>query len=423
MRVDVPWGTGTVPVEIPEERVAGVLQPRQPESVAPLSDLMREGLKAFRSFLAAAKSPLVVLVNDGTRPTPSAAVLALLRDDLERWHSSLAHDRELFFLIATGTHRAPTPEEVETIFGADLAAVYRARIIAHDAWDTARLVSLGHTRAGTPVIVNKTLADAESVLIINSVEPHYFAGYTGGRKSVVPGVAAFETVRFNHQFAMRPGSVDLVLDGNPVHEDLTEATAMALAGKQVFSIQLVLDSNHRICYVACGDWDQTLRDAARVADEQYVLDIDAPVDIVVSVASHPMDCDLYQTNKAIQSGAYAVRPGGILIVVSRCPFGIGHNRTFFDVLSAGSSPDEVIARAGEEYQLGLHQATRIASILKRAEIWAVTNLPDQDLRSIFFLPFPDVQSAVDAALRKKGPDAKVLFLLAASITVPRVRTA
>jgi nickel-dependent lactate racemase len=222
---------------------------------------------------------------------------------------------------------------------------------------------------------------------------------------------------------MQPGSETLVLEGNPVHEDLEEALKMGIAGKEIYSIQMVLDKDHDVGFAAAGALEETFRQAVEVAERQFVLDIDRQYEVVVSVAPHPMDCNLYQTNKAIQSGAAAVKDGGILIVVSECPFGLGENQTLYDMLSEATSPDEALERANqEEYRLGAQQTTRIAAILQRAAIWAVTTLPDDKVSSMFMRPFADLQSAVDAALLDQGPDAQVLFLTEASITVPRVVT-
>ena len=251
--------------------------------------------------------------------------------------------------------------------------------------------------------MNRLLAEARSVILINSVEPHYFAGYTGGRKSLFPGLAGYETVWANHALSMKPGSESLVLEGNPVHEDLEEALAVGIAGKQVFSIQLVLDKDHRVGFAAAGSLDDTFRRAVAVADRQFVLDIDRRYEVVVAAAPHPMDCNFYQTNKAIQSGALAVKDGGVLIVVSECPFGLGENQTLYDMLAAAESPAEALERADqEEYRLGVQQATRVAGVLQRADIWAVTSLPDEQVRSMFMRPFASVQEAVDAALAARG---------------------
>jgi len=424
VRVDVPWSTGTTPVEIDASRVAGILGANV-ETAADPEGVLRRAVEVssptFSEFLHNAPSPLLVVVNDATRPTPSAEVLRVLRPGLEQWLSEPG--RELSFAVATGTHRVALPQEIDHIFGTALAAAHAGRIFSHDAKDEDSLVGIGRTSRGTEVEANRLLADAKSVLLINSVEPHYFAGYTGGRKSLFPGLAGYDTVWANHKHSMMEGSETLVLAGNPVHEDLEEAMALGIAGKEVFSIQLVLDKEHRVGFAAAGALEDTFRRAIAVADKQFVLDIDRPYEVVVAAAPHPMDCNLYQTNKAIQSGALAVRDGGVLIVVSECPFGLGENQTLFDMLSAADSPAQALERADlEEYRLGVQQATRIASILERAEIWAVTSLNEEDVRAMFMTPFADVQAAVDAALAKHGPEAQVLFLREASITVPRPKT-
>jgi nickel-dependent lactate racemase len=347
-------------------------------------------------------------------------VLRALRPDLEGWLAHPGHDVD--FVVATGTHRAALPEELGHIFGADLLAAHAGHIHSHDAKAKDELINVGRTARGTEIQVNRLLAQAGSVVLINSVEPHYFAGYTGGRKSLFPGIAGYETVWANHKLSMEAGSELLALEGNPVHEDLMEQLAMGIAGKQVYSIQLVLDEDHRVGFASSGELETSWRQAIAVADKQFVLEIDRPYEVVVAVAPHPMDCNFYQTNKAIQSGALALKDGGVLIVVSECPFGLGENQTLFDMLAAAESPSDALSRADlEEYKLGVQQATRIASILERGQIWTVSSLCDEDVRSMFMTPFASVQAAVDAALAECGEGAQVLFLKEASITVPRVR--
>ncbi|MBN1320307.1 MAG: nickel-dependent lactate racemase [Thermoleophilia bacterium] len=425
MRIDVPWGTGTTSVDVDARRVAGVLGANVEKAEDP-AGILREALTrdgaGFAEFLARAASPLLVVVNDGTRPTPSAQVLAVLRADLEEWLR--APGDKMDFVIATGTHRAALPEELDRIFGADFAAAHAESIFSHDSKDKQNLVHLGRTTRGTEVWVNSLLAEARSVIVINSVEPHYFAGYTGGRKSLFPGLAGYETVWANHKLSMEEGSELLVLDGNPVHEDLEEALVAGIAGKDVYSIQLVLDKEHRIGFAAAGVLEDTFRQAIAVAEKQFVLDIDRHYEVVVAVAPHPMDCNLYQTNKAIQSGALAVKDGGVLIVVSQCTFGLGENQTLYDMLAAADSPAHALERANlEEYKLGVQQATRIAAILERAQIWMVSSLQDEQVGAMFMAPFASVQEALIAALESQGEAAQALFLTEASITVPRVRSA
>jgi lactate racemase len=433
MRIDVPWSTTTTPVEVDDRRVAGVLSANVGRAADP-EGVLRGAISApgvsFEAFLAGAGSPLLVVVNDATRPTPSAEVLRVLHPGLEAWLAggvaggTAGGARKLDFIVATGTHRVALPEELDHIFGAGLAAAHAARIHSHNAKAKDELVHMGRTAHGTDVYVNHLLAEAKSVLVINSVEPHYFAGYTGGRKSLFPGLAGYETVWANHKLSMQAGSELLMLQGNPVHEDLMEQLAPGIAGKQVYSIQLVLDEDHHIGFAAAGELEASWRQAIAVADKQFVLEIERPYEVVVAVAPYPMDCNFYQTNKAIQGGALALADGGVLIVVSECPFGLGENQTLFDMLSAAGSPSDALRRADlEEYKLGVQQATRVAAILERGEIWAVTTLKQDDVRAMFMTPFASVQEAVDAALSKTGEGSQVLFLMESSITVPRLRGA
>jgi nickel-dependent lactate racemase len=456
--IDIPWGTGKVTVTLADHRVAGVLGANvlpaaDPEGViraavegvrvggsrqgsSDLAPVEPAGLGASEvaatpagmpaaglsadAFLDSAEAPLVVVVNDGTRPTPSAEALRVLRPFLDGW--ATRHGEWPTLLVATGTHRVATPTELERIFGPDLLAAHGGYVLCHEATDGAQLVDLGVTSRGTPIVVNRKLAEARSIILINSVEPHYFAGYTGGRKSVFPGLAGYESVWANHRLAMEAGSEALVLAGNPVHEDLEEATAVALAGKHVYSLQLVLDRDHQVGFAAAGGLAETFAQAVAVAERQFVLELDRPYEVVVAVAPYPMDCNFYQTNKAIQGAAPAVKDGGVLIVVSQCPFGLGENRLLYDRLAAASSPGQAWDRVvSEGYCLGAQQVARMAAILQRIQVWTVTSLEDQVVRDMFMRPFPDLQTALEAALAAQGPSAQVLFLKEASITVPRIR--
>jgi lactate racemase len=416
MYLDVPWDTGSVPLKIEADRLAGLVEPRTVK-VRDEAELLHavlaesDGAGSFRDFLDRGDGPILFLVNDGTRPTPTYKVLDLIHDRIA--------GRDIEFLVATGTHKAPTAADLEQIFGREGHAHWFGRIYSHDSRDPSQLMHLGETSRGTPVWVNKKVCEAGRLVLINSVEPHYFAGYTGGRKTIFPGVAGFETVEANHKLALDPEANILALDGNPVHEDLQESLTL-LGDKDIYSIQMVLDQQHRIHSAHAGELEESFRAAVRHADDHYVVDVDESADIVVAVAAHPMDYDLYQSQKAMENGAMALAEGGILILVSKCRHGIG-DETFFNLLAGASTPQAALKSIEGKYVLGYHKAARLAQIAVRGEMWGVTGIPDEDLESAFIRPFGSVQAAVDAALRRKGPHAKVLFLLDGSVTVPRVR--
>jgi nickel-dependent lactate racemase len=214
MEIKVPYGQETVDVEIERERVLGVVHPNAVDGGDPRSTIMNAldaplASPSFGDFLEGGGDVLFI-VNDGTRPTPTAQVLEILEPLIAGVDAS--------FLVATGVHRAPTRDEYRFIFG-DLYDKYAGRIHAHDARRTADMVHLGESSSGTPMEVNRRGVEASRIVVIGSVEPHYFGGYTGGRKSFLPGIASYRTIEHNHRHAVRPEPRALLLEGNPVHED------------------------------------------------------------------------------------------------------------------------------------------------------------------------------------------------------------
>jgi nickel-dependent lactate racemase len=414
MEISVPYGQDQVAIRVPDDKVLGVFHPNAvetgPEGETLLGALDRPiDSAAFSDFLNDARDVLFI-VNDGTRPTPTAKVLELLHDRIRRVNAE--------FIIATGIHRAPTDEEYRFIFG-NLYETYRNRIHVHDSRDDREMVHLGTSQAGTEMHVNRRGVEAHKLVPIGSVEPHYFGGFTGGRKSFLPGIASYKTIEQNHKYAIRPEPKALALSGNPVHEDMIDALK-TVKDKEIFSIQVVLDQDRRIYAATAGDIHASFDAAIERANEVFCVEVPEKADIVVSVAPYPMDVDLYQAQKALDNGKLALKEGGILILVGKCRTGVGE-RSFFELLAGAGSPKEALDRIDQGYVLGYHKAAKMAEIALWAEMWAVTDLPDSDVESVFMRPFSDIQKALDAALEVKGQDAKVLFLMDGSITVPMIQ--
>jgi len=412
MKLSLPYGRdGTVAIEIDDARVAGTVTPND-VAIGDETGTIRAavdnpiGGPRIAEFLADARDALL-LVNDATRPTPTARVLEILAPDLE--------GLDIRFLVATGIHRAPSEDEYRQIFGSHLDR-FRERIFAHDARNDA-MVHLGTSSNGTEMRVNELGASAHKIVIISSVEPHYFAGYTGGRKSFLPGIAAYSTIEQNHKLALRPEARALALQGNPVHEDMIDA--LKTVEKPVFCISTVLDAQHRIYAATAGDTNESFLAATARADEVFCAPVAEKAEIVVSVVKFPADIDLYQAQKGIENAKLALKRGGILILVAQCRCGAGEE-AFIDLLSSADSPAEALERIERGYQLGFHKAAKMAEIGLWAETWAVTDLDAALLRQIFIRPFDSVQAALDAALEQQGPEARVLFLMDGSLTVPMV---
>jgi nickel-dependent lactate racemase len=216
---------------------------------------------------------------------------------------------------------------------------------------------------------------------------------------------------------MRQEAQALVLDGNPVHEDMMDALKV-VKDKPIFAIQIVLDRHQNIYRVEAGDLHASFTAAVKWANEVFSVKIDQKADIVISVAPYPMDVDLYQSQKALDNGKWALKECGTIIMVSKCRQGIGHD-TFLQQLSLSDDPRVVLENLAKEYKLGYHKAAKMAEIAVWADVWAVTDLDPELLQKANIRPFRTVQEAVDAALAKDG-NAKVLINMDGSITVPRV---
>jgi nickel-dependent lactate racemase len=320
--------------------------------------------------------------------------------------------------MATGAHRGPTEEEYRQILGAHYDR-FRSHTVYHDARKDEDMVDIGTTRNGTPMLLNKRLFEADRIIATGSVEPHYFAGFTGGRKAFLPGIAAHRTIEANHKQALSPKARSLALEGNPVHEDMMDALPLIKA--PIFSFMTVLDKEQKVAAATSGDLHSSFYAAVEIARKIFCVPVAAKADIVVSVAKFPMDIDLYQSQKAIDNGAVALKDGGFLILVSSCRDGIG-DEAYANLLAQASSPRDAIERIRAGYKLGYHKAAKMAEVSARAAIKAVTELPKERLAGMFIESVPSPQEALDQAmeaLRKKGvAEPKILILPDGCVTIP-----
>lgn len=413
MNIDIGYGKEDIQrINIPDENLIGVVYPRDvkcdvPDKIINASIESPIGSDSFEQFLEGGED-IVFIVNDGTRPTPTSKVLDVL--------SKRMNLRKAKYLIATGNHRNMTPEEYDFVFGNHYEEL-KDRIYCHDS-KKSEVVFLGTSKNGTPIELNKIAVNADRLIVITSVEPHYFAGYTGGRKSFLPGIASFNAIESNHKLAMKQEAQVLVLEGNPVHEDMMDALEH-ISEKKIFSIQIVMDRHQNIYRCASGDINFCFKQAVMWAEDVFCVFIPKKADVVISVALYPMDVDLYQSQKALDNGKWALKNGGKIIMVSKCRNGIGHT-TFLQQLSSSKNPKEVLNNLNKEYKLGYHKAAKMAEIAVWADIWAVTSLDPNIISSANMTPFQNVEIAVKEAL-KENPNSKFIVLMDGSVTVPKVK--
>ena len=324
MEVEIPYGRENIKIKINESHE--ILNPNV-VAIKDADQVIRYALDnpintiPFQQFIQNAKK-LLIIVNDATRPTPTKKVLKFLYPILSQ-HSNLK------FLIATGVHRTPTEEEYNFIFG-EYYEIFKDNIYSHDARKEESMEYLCKSKNGTEMYINKLVSEMKNVIVIGSVEPHYFAGYTGGRKSFLPGVASYKTIEMNHKLALSDEACSLNIQNNPVNEDMIDAMNV-LKNVNVFSIQTILTAEHNIYAVTAGDLIKSFNAAIEYANEVFCVPIKRRGNIVISAAPFPMDIDLYQSQKALDNGKHALEDGGVIIVVSKCRDGIGEKQ-FLDLL-------------------------------------------------------------------------------------------
>lgn len=397
----------TETVIVPDENLLGILPPNRFNR--PFVDLQTElenSRQQATKFLGRANRVLVI-VNDYTRPTPNQSILELLESEL--------NNRDVRYLVGLGTHRPATEAELKMIFGTRFFERNRDRIFQHNSTDPSTHFFLGKTRFGTEVYLNRDVIWSEKIISINSIEPHYFAGYTGGRKCFIPGVASVRTITQNHGLLLHSASAPFSLKENPVHLDMTEAAQMI--PRPVFSIQVVQDYEHQLLAIHYGDLFTSFIRASSDANRVFAVPVKQRADIIISLLQAPYDINFYQSQRAVEFALPALKPGGIQITVSACYDGVG-NDEFVKILQACSQPAELLKMKPPEI-LGWHKAARLARIMQNHQLFTVMpGVSDDLIKSVYMHPFADVQSALAAAFERIGKNATVYVIPDAGALVP-----
>lgn len=413
MRYELGFGKGTQAVEVKESCLLDVLLPNPvlkeltgeeevrralmaPIGSAPLREIVRPGEK------------IAVITSDVTRPVPTWKIMPALLDEL---YAAGCSPEDLLLVFALGSHRKHTEEEQRHLAGERAWA--EIRCIDSDGLDC---VHLGVTANGTPVDIFRPVVEADRVICIGNIEYHYFAGYSGGAKAVMPGVSTREAIQANHSRMVKPEACAGRLEGNPVREDIEEAAAMLGVD---FIVNVVLDEHKEIIRAFAGDVTQAHRAGCTFLDTLYSKPVAQRADIViVSQGGAPKDLNLYQTQKALDNAKHAVRDGGIIILVGSCREGLGE-KTFEEWLTAAPDPHSLVVRIEQEFRLGGHKAAAIAMVQERAEIYLVSEMEPNFVRSLFMTPFTSVEEAYSAARKKLGEDAGVILMPYGGSTLPK----
>lgn len=412
---ELKYAKGTVTFQLAEANVLGELLPNEvPVALKDEAEVRRAlaepiGTPRLREIVRAGET-VVIVTSDITRPMPSYRVLPAVIDELG---AAGVAPEDITVVLALGSHRAHTEDEKKQLVG---EAVYNCGVKVIDS-DMNRCVNLGRCSNGTPVDIFEPVAQADRIICLGNVEYHYFAGYSGGAKALMPGVSSHAAIQANHSNMVHPESRAGNLDTNPVRQDMDQITEFI---KIDFILNVVLNSKKEIIKAVAGHWKEAHRAGCAFLDTLYGIPVARRADIViVTPGGFPKDINLYQSQKALDNCKNAVREGGIVILAASAKEGFGEH--CFEEWMLTKTPEEMIAEIKRNFRLGGHKAAAIAMVLKKAQVFFVSDWEPELARKVNFVPFATVQEAVDEALRQQGPEAQVLIMPVGGSTLPLVQ--
>jgi len=414
MKIDLGIGNRLQSVEVPEEQVLGALLANQAEVLLQGEEEVKRALAEpigtpQLGEIVRPGETVAIITSDITRPMPTYRVMPALLDEL---YAAGIRKEDITLVFALGSHRFHTEEEKRKLAGE--RAYTEIRCIDGDPSDC---VHLGVTKAGTPVDIVRAVAEADRRICLGNIEYHYFAGYSGGAKAIMPGVSTRAAIQANHSMMVREEACAGNLDSNPLRQDIEEAAAICGVD---FILNVVLDSSKQIIRAVAGDLVQAHRAGCAFLDTIYRKEIPARADVViVSQGGAPKDLNLYQTQKALDNAKHAVKDGGIVILVGSCKEGLGED-VFEEWLITAKEPRDLVERIAREFRLGGHKAAAIAMVLARAEIYLVSDMDPELVKTIFMKPFTTVQEAYDAAAAKLGGKPSVIVMPFGGSTLPHL---
>jgi nickel-dependent lactate racemase len=421
MRVRLDYGVDGLEVDLPHDRVT-IIEPVFRPAVADPHAALTAALSAplgrlpLRELVRRGQT-VAISVCDITRAQPRREMLEALFAQMPDIPAP-----DITILIATGTHRTNTPAELEHMLGAEIVGRYR--VLNHDSRDRASLDFVGRTTTGVPVYLNRAWMNADVRITTGFVEPHFFAGFSGGPKMVAPGLAGLETVLVLHD-ARRIGHSKAtwgITEGNPIHDDVREIARMVGVD---FSVDVTLNREQKITAVFAGDLFLEHRAACEAATRDAMRVVDAPFDVVLtSNSGFPLDQNLYQAVKGMSAAAKVVKPGGTIVCAAECCDGLPSHGSYGQVLASQPSPEKLLAMINapgystpDQWQVQIQAQVQ----LKAAVMVKTGGLTPEAVRAAHFQPVDDVGAAVSEAMRHAGPDATLCVLPHGPQTIPYLR--
>ncbi len=354
---------------------------------------------------------ICIITSDITRPCPSQILLPPLIAELQE--AGVSPD-DITVVFGLGSHRRHTEEEKRVLVGDFIYEMVHT--VDSDPEDT---VFLGNTSRGTPVNITSIVAQADRRICLGNIEMHYFAGYSGGGKAIMPGVSDREAIQANHSKMTEPTSKAGEIMHNNVRLDIEEAADICGID---FILNVVLDEEKTIVKAVAGDHKAAHRVGCEFLDSLYKIRLPELADIVIATpGGFPKDINIYQAQKSLDNAQHAVKKDGVIILVADCSEGFGEH-VFEEWLTDAPSPESLLHRIQTEFRLGGHKAAAIAMVIQKCDVYFVSNLSPDIAAITFMKPYRDVQSALEDALRKIGDNAKIIVMPHAGSTLPFVES-
>ncbi len=418
-RIELKYGSDTLEIEVPERNIIGEVRPVLVEAPNDSKRLIRDALdnpigSKSLSEIANNNDSVAIVVDDITRACPNHLMLPLILDELKR---SGIKDEGIKIILALGTHRAMTVDEIVRRLGRDIAD--RFKVINHSQ-DEINLISIGKTSRGNEVKINRQYIESKIKIFLGDVNYHYYAGYGGGRKSLLPGISGFDTINFNHQMLFNPNARAGILEGNPVHEDMVEACELAPPD---FILNVVLNHEKQIIGAFSGNWRDVFKEAVKFLDKYFRVRVNEKADIVItSAGGYPKDMNLYQGYKALDNARMITKKGGVVVAFLKCEEGIGQD-VFNDWMKRFKEPEEIKTELQKGFVMGAHKAYYLLNMEKDMNVILYSSLDGEMLQEDFgLIPAMAPKFAIEEALSIVGENATILILPYGYDTLPILDT-
>ena len=413
MNISVPYGRTRLTAEVSDDRIRGVLCSQLERYTPPMGqqELVEGALAApigseTLEQLSVGKQNIVLIASDHTRPVPSKILVPPMLAAIRRGNP----DAQITILIATGCHRGTTQAELIEKFGREI--VENERILIHDCADEENMVTVGTLPSGGVLRINRVAAEADLLVSEGFIEPHFFAGFSGGRKSVLPGIAARETVYWNHNagFIASPFARTGILEGNPLHRDMVYA---ARAAKLAFICNVVINARHEVVGAFAGDCEQ-----AHVAGTEFLKSLcqcpRTEADIVITTNNgYPLDQNIYQAVKGMTAGEATCKPGGVIIMAAACSDGHG-GASFMQTMTQALTPAEILAQIEATPKADTvpdqWESQILARILSRFRVVLISEADPQLVRAMKMHPASGLSQAIQIAEKLLGRPGSITVI-------------